>query len=292
MFRTSVAPSETFRFSWLCVFASMVLLTGCSRSGDGRTDRDDSLEVLRLATTTSTRDSGLLDQMLPRFEQSNGCRVDVVAVGTGAALKLGEAGDADVVLVHAREAEDVFMEAKHGVRHEEIMFNNFVLLGPPTDPASVRDVEPVQALRAIADGEHRFVSRGDDSGTHKREMSLWKRAGVRPAWENYLECGQGMGPALIMASEKRAYVLADMGTFLKFRSKVELAPLAGESEHLRNPYAAIVVRPGTSRINARLADAFVDFLISEEGQQLIGDYQLSGQRLFHPLRIDVSEQGG
>jgi tungstate transport system substrate-binding protein len=210
----------------------------------------------------------------------------VVAVGTGAALRLGEAGDADVLLVHARQAELAFMAANHGVRHEEFMYNDFLLLGPGDDPAEIRDIDPVEALNKIAAADQTFVSRGDDSGTHKRELSLWEQAGGRPDWKEYLESGQGMGPTLVMADEKRGYVLADMGTYLKFQDKVDLVPLAAAAESLRNPYAVIVVNPDKhEKINDELAGALVEFLISDEAQQLIDGYQVAGQQLFHPTRL-------
>ena len=181
--------------------------------------------MLRLATTTSTRDSGLLDQLLPVFEEAHHCRVDVIAVGTGAALKLGESGDVDVVMVHARTAEEAFMQAQHGIRHEEFMYNDFVLLGPENDPAEIRGMEPIAAMKRIATRKHRFVSRGDDSGTHKREMSLWKQAKVKSGWREYLECGQGMGPTLVIANNQIGYTLADMGTFLNLGKRIDLVPL-------------------------------------------------------------------
>ncbi len=259
-----------------------IFVLGCSK-GEGQSAK----RVLRLATTTSTRDSGLLDKLLPDFEKANQCRIDVVAVGTGAAIKLGEAGDADVVMVHARKAEEAFMAAKHGVRHEEFMYNDFVLLGPEEDPAKVRNVDPIEALKMIADGKCKFVSRGDDSGTHKREMSLWEKAAVEPAWDDYLESGQGMGPTLVMADEMQAYVLADMGTYLNFRESMDLVPLATSAESLRNPYAAMVVNPDKhEKIDLELANALVDFLISDETQRRIAGYQIAGQQLFYPSRLD------
>jgi len=258
-----------------------MLLSGCSE------EAEDAAEVLRLATTTSTRDSGLLDELLPVFEKAYGCRVDVVAVGTGAALKLGEEGNADVVLVHARKAEEAFMEAKHGVRHEEFMVNDFVLLGPEDDPAGIRDVDPIEALTRIAANGGCFVSRGDDSGTHKREVSLWQQAGGRPDWGGYLESGQGMGPTLVIADEKQGYTLADMGTYLKFSEKIAMVPLAAPAENLRNPYAAIVVDPAKhEKINSKAANALADFLISDEAQRMIADYRLAGKQLFYPTRLD------
>lgn len=274
-------PWQRFKWIfWTLFILGLIPFPGCSRN-------TEQTGVLRLATTTSTRDSKLLDALLPLFERSHHCRVDVVAVGTGAALKIGESGDADIVMVHARQAEQMFMEANHGIRHEEFMYNNFVLLGPRADPAQIRDVGPIEAMTKIAEGEHRFISRGDDSGTHKRELSLWKEVGTQPAWDDYIESGQGMGPTLIMTAEKQGYALADRGTFLIFQENIELIPLAANADILRNPYAAIVVNPEKHhQINTTLANAFVDFLISEKVQRLIASHQISGQQLFHPTRID------
>jgi tungstate transport system substrate-binding protein len=178
------------------------------------------------------------------------------------------------------------MQAGHGSRREEFMYNDFVLLGPEGDPAQIRELDPVEAMTKIARGKHPFVSRGDDSGTYQRELSLWEAAGGRPAWEGYIESGQGMGGTLVMADEKQAYVLADMGTYLKFQDKIELIPLAAAAESLRNPYAAIVVNPQRHpHIDAALANALVDFLISAEAQRLIAGYRISGRQLFHPTRL-------
>ena len=258
----------------------VMFLVGCSQN------MSDRIDVLRLATTTSTRDSELLDQLLPEFEKSHACRVNVIAVGTGAALKLGEAGDVDVLLVHARHAEKKFMDAQHGARHEEIMYNDFVLLGPQNDPAEIRSLAPADALQKIAKGKHRFLSRGDNSGTHMREISLWQATGGRPNWKDYIESGQGMGPTVVMADEKQGYVLADKGTFLRFQEKISLVSLTSDHNTMRNPYAVITVNPEKhKKINGELANQFVDFLISESTQQTIAGYQLFGQTLFHPSRL-------
>jgi tungstate transport system substrate-binding protein len=256
---------------------ALLLPAGCQRGSQG---------VLRLATTTSVRDSGLLNELLPHFERENNCRVDVIAVGTGAALKLGEAGDADVVLVHARDAEDAFLAAGHGTRREEFMVNHFVLLGPPDDPAGVRGSDPAEALRKIARADQRFVSRGDDSGTHKREQALWQAAGGRPEWQGYVESGQGMGATLVMADEKHAYTLADQGTYLKFKKKIDLVSLLPPSPRLRNPYSVIAVNPQRHKgVNARLAGAFIEFLIAPATQRRIAEYKVAGQQLFRPTRL-------
>jgi tungstate transport system substrate-binding protein len=256
-------------------------------------DRDDSEArggVLRLAVTTSTRDSGLLDVVVPVFEKEQGVRVDVIAVGTGKALKLGEAGDVDVVLVHSRQFEDAFVAAGHGTRREDVMYNSFEILGPPGDPAAVAGADPLAALQKIGAGQHRFVSRGDDSGTHNRELSLWQKGGGRPDWDDYIESGRGMGASLIMADQMEAYILADRGTYLSFKDKIRLAPLAAASQDLKNPYGIIVVDPNKHpAIRGDLANAFVDFIVSPPAQRLIRDYTINGERLFHPLRPSASD---
>ena len=242
--------------------------------------------VLKVASTTSTRDSGLLDILLPEFERANHCRVDLIAVGTGAALTLGEAGDVDAILVHARAAEEKFMDAGHGVRHEPFMHNFFIIAGPTDDPAAARGSDAVAAMQKIADGKHRFVSRGDDSGTHQREQSLWQKLGCRPEWDNFVESGQGMGPTLIMADEMNAYVLTDEGTWLKQSEKFQLVPLVRGADNLKNSYSVIVVNPAQhSAVNSKLASKFADFLISKQAQKLIANYKINGQRLFHADRL-------
>lgn len=275
----------------------LLLASGCSersttagagiRTNDSITTPETtdphSSTVLKLASTTSTRDSGLLDILLPVFEQAHHCRVDLIAVGTGAALKLGETGDADAVLVHARAAEEAFMKAGHGVRHEPIMHNFFMIAGPANDPAGATGADAVAALKKIADGQYRFVSRGDESGTHQRERFLWKQLGSPAAWHDFIESGQGMGPTLVMADEMNAYVLTDEGTWLKRNGGFRLVPIVTGTTDLQNPYAVMVVNPGKHpAVNSKLANAFVDFLISERAQKLIAGYKVNGQRLFQP----------
>ena len=180
------------------------------------------------------------------------------------------------------------MKAGHGVRHEPVMHNFFLIVGPAEDPAQTRGTGAATALKKIADGKHRFLSRGDDSGTHKRELSLWKEAGGRPDWEDYIESGQGMGPTLLMADEKNSYVLTDDGTWISRQKAFRLVPLALEDASLKNPYSVIVVNPDKHpSINTELANAFADFLISEAGQKLIANYQVSGQILFKPDRLSA-----
>ena len=239
-----------------------------------------------MAVTTSTRDSGLLDELLPVFERQSGIRVDVIAAGTGKALKLGAGGEVDVVLVHSRPEEDAFIAAGYGVRREDVMFNTFELLGPSADPAKVQGLPAVEALAAIAAAKQPLASRGDDSGTHKRELALWKQSGGRPDWDGYVESGQGMGRTLIMADQRQAYVLADRGTFLKLQSKLGLVPLAHQDETLRNPYGILVVNPDKDpRINVTGAHRLADFFVSRETQQRIRAYQVEGESLFYPMRL-------
>ena len=265
----------------------VLLCLGCESA-----ERAESRQsrVLRLAVTTSTRDSGLLDQLVPIFEKDHGVRVDVIAVGTGKALKLGEAGDVDALLVHARKAEDVFMAAGFGSRREDVMYNTFLIVGPPTDPAQVRDMDAVAALQQIMTTGQPVVSRGDESGTHQRELTLWQAGGGKAAWEKYVESGQGMGASLIMADQMQAYILTDKATYLRFKSKTELLPVVTSSQGLRNPYGIIVVKTGllSTTGNVARANAFVDFLISETGQKRIRDYMLEGERLFYPLHLPLN----
>ncbi len=263
------------------LWALFLSIVWACTGGDGSTP-----EVLRLATTTSTRDSGLLEILVPLFEEQENCRVDVVAVGTGAALRLGAEGEAEAVLVHAEEAELKFMRSGFGVRREPVMYNRFTLLGPRDDPARVTNLRAHEALQRIRASGSPFVSRGDDSGTHKKERLLWKRAGVDPNWSDYIESGRGMGATLVMASELRAYVLSDEGTWRRLAGKLSLKEVVTEGEEMRNPYAVIVVAPARTQRARRLADRFADFMISERIQRMIRDFKVGGRSLFHPVRLN------
>lgn len=260
---------------------ALVSLAACGEAGAPR---------LRLATTTSTENSGLLAYLLPEFERQAGVEVQVVAVGTGKALKLGERGDADVVLVHAREREDEFLAAGHATERRDVMWNDFVVLGPVGDPAGVRGIaDPAEALRKIHAAGGTFVSRGDDSGTHIREVSMWKRAGVTPR-ENaeYYEAGQGMGACLTIADEKQGYVLADRGTYLAFRKRIDLEVLVEGRASLRNPYGVLLVNAERHpHVNAAAARELADFLTSDEGQRRIAAFRKDGEVLFHPVDADA-----
>ena len=240
---------------------------------------------IRLATTTSTRDSGLLDAILPVFEKSTGAKVDVVAVGTGAAFKLARDGNADLLLVHDRKGEEDFIASGHGRVRREICWNTFEILGPIEDRAGVEAAgDAGLALQKIAKSGIAFISRGDDSGTHRRELALWKSAGGLTKWEGYREAGQGMGPTLLVADETRSYVLADRGTALSFRTKLHIVPLLADTPELRNVYA--VVRLDTNahpEVAASGADALADWLEGPEAEELIADFKIGGESLFHPL---------
>lgn len=238
---------------------------------------------LLLATTTSTQDSGLLDVLIPDFEGRTGYKVKTTAVGTGAALALGVKGDADVLLVHAVQAEREFMAAGNGDRRLLVMHNDFVLVGPSSDPARVKGLSILEALRAIATAQATFISRGDASGTDLLEKSLFQQAGVQTAAPWYVESGTGMGQSLTVASEKKAYVLADRATFLARRSALALEIGVEGGRELINPYHVITVNATRSpRVNRDGADSFASYLVSPEGQKLIAGFGVEkhGQPLF------------
>ena len=242
---------------------------------------------LILATTTSTQDSGLLDVIVPDFEQQANADVDVVAVGTGQALQLGTDCNADVVLVHARAREDKFMADGDGSRREDVMFNDFVLLGPPSDPAGIAGMtDAAAAMTLVADSQSPFISRGDDSGTHTKEKSVWAAAGIEPAGDWYVAAGQGMGAVLTMANEQQAYTLSDRATYLARTLEGTDLVIAVEGDPaLFNPYGVIVVNPEKcTNVNADLANQFVDWMISVPTQEMIAAFGQDefGQSLFTP----------
>lgn len=239
-------------------------------------------ERLRMSTTTSTENSGLLAALLPPFEKKFGCKVDVVAVGTGKALKLGEAGDVDVVFVHARSLEDKFVANGFGVDRRDVMYNDFVLLGPVDDPAgAAKSGSAPNALRAIASKGSPFLSRGDESGTHQKEREVWAAAGIAPRGTWYVEAGQGMGEVLTMATQKRGYTLSDRGTYIAFRKKTDLVVLRQGDKNLWNPYGIIAVNPKKhAHVKYDLAMHLIDFVTGAEGQALIAGFKVDGEPLF------------
>jgi tungstate transport system substrate-binding protein len=245
-----------------------------------------------LATTTSTQDTGLLDALVPRFEKATGLKLKVIAVGTGQALELGRRGDADVLLVHAPAAEQQFVTEGHGIEHRPVFYNDFVLAGPTADPAGIRSSRSITAaLKAIAAAGATFISRGDDSGTHKKEQALWKKAGVTPSGGWYRSAGAGMAEALRMGSELGAYTLTDRGTYLALSRTLRLSVVFQGGTALQNPYAVIVVNPRRHPgVNVAGARRFVQFLLQPGTLRWIGAFGKDrfGQALFHPYALPSS----
>lgn len=241
-------------------------------------------KILRLATTTSTENSGLLKDLLPRFERDMGYKVHVISVGTGKALRMGRDGDIDVVLVHAPAAEQRFVADGHGVDRRDVMYNDFIVVGPAADPAGVRgERDAAAALRRIAERGAIFVSRGDDSGTHKKERDLWQAAGVKPSGKWYLETGQGMEQVLLMAGELGGYAVTDRGTWLAIRNKLPLQISSEGDTRLFNPYGIIAVNPARyPDTNYEGAKALIAWITSSSGQTSIADFKVNGAPLFVP----------
>ncbi len=238
-------------------------------------------------STTSTANSGLYDHILPRFEAKSGIKVRVVAVGTGQALRNGRAGDGDVLLVHAKAAEQKFVADGFGVERFDVMYNDFVIVGPPSDPATIAGIQDAaQAFRKIAASKAIFASRGDYSGTHNKELQIWRQAGFDPSdasgtW--YRETGSGMGATLNIAVGMGAYTMTDRATWISFKNKQRFKILADGDPDLHNQYGIILVNPDRHRrVNARDGQAFIDWILSHEGQSAIASYRLKGRQLFFP----------
>ncbi|MFC6990445.1 substrate-binding domain-containing protein [Haladaptatus sp. GCM10025707] len=247
---------------------------------------------LVLATTTSTYDTGLLDAIHPTFEKNFGVTIKTLSKGTGASLRTARDGDADVILVHARNAEDKFMQDGFGVNRRDVMFNDFVVVGPEDDSAGINGMgSATEAFSTIAESEAVFVSRGDDSGTHKKERIIWEEAGVEPSGGWYREVGKGMGDTLIQADQTGAYTLADRGTYLSMQSDIDLVihvqgPLKGGPVILKNPYGVMAVNPAKYEdVNYQAAMAYIGFLTSPQGQSMIENYTANGSQLFFPNAI-------
>ncbi|MBR0873751.1 extracellular solute-binding protein [Bradyrhizobium tropiciagri] len=253
--------------------------------------------TITVASTTSTEQSGLFGHLLPQFTKATGIGVKVVAVGTGQALDIGRRGDADVVFVHDKPAEDKFMSEGQGVKRFDVMYNDFVIVGPKADPAHIAGGKDVaDALRKIAAAKAPFISRGDRSGTHQAELRLWQDAGIdlsaaKGDW--YREIGQGMGPALNMASSTGAYVLSDRGTWLSFKNRGDLAILTEGDKRLFNQYGVMLVNPAKHpSVKAQDGQAFIDWLISPAGQQAIAGYKVGGEQLFFPNAAHEQKRDG
>ena len=268
-------------------------VAGCLRSGGEREGTPAvSEEALTLTTTTSTYATGLLGELNDAFEERFGAGVEVVSQGTGAALEVGRRGDADVVMVHARALEDEFIREGYGVNRRELMFNDFVVVGPADDPADIEGASEVsEAFSAIAGAEAVFVSRGDNSGTHAKERAIWDAAGIDPEGEWYREAGSGMGEVLNQADLSEGYTLADRGTYLSMQAELDLGirlqgPIEGGPELLANPYGIVAVNPGIhDHVNYDLAMAYIGFLTSPAGQTAIEEYTVDGEQLFFPEAV-------
>ncbi|QIR15944.1 substrate-binding domain-containing protein [Shewanella aestuarii] len=239
-------------------------------------------EVIKLATTTSTENSGLLSAILPTFEQESGYKVQVIATGTGQALKLASQGDVDVVMTHAPDAEAKFVADGFGVQPRGIMENDFVLLGPKDDPAGLHTAQSViAAFKKIAAKPSGFISRGDNSGTHMKELAIWQQAQVKPDFVGYTAVGQGMGKTLLMANELQAYTLADRGTFVAYKAKLDISISFQGGAELANPYQIILINPEMyPELNHAGAQALSDWLISPKTQQMINEFSVQGEQLF------------
>jgi len=242
------------------------------------------VERLRMATTTSTDNSGLLAVLNPPFENKYGVKLDVISVGSGKAIRLGQNGDVDLILVHAPGAENIFVDGGYGIEREAVMHNDFVIVGPPDDPAKLKIAKNINdAMAKLIQANHIFVSRGDDSGTHKKEKSLWKFAGGIPSGDRYLSVGQGMGIVLRIADDKEAYTLTDRGTYLAYKDKIKISVVFENDEALFNPYHVIMINPEKHpHTRIKLARKYSAFIRSEEGQDLIRNFKINGEILFHP----------
>jgi len=275
----------------LVVFLSLVGMIGCAGTTASGDDPLKPQQRLRVATTTSLYDTGLWGYLEPMFEETYGVEVDVLYAGTGIALEYGMRGDVDVITVHSKAREETFVSEGYGIERVPFAYNYFLVVGPESDPAGIKGMTPEDAFKKLFDtGTGSFISRGDDSGTHSKEKSIWKAAGyeyeaVQQAGNWYIEAGRGMGPTLLMAKEKQGYTLTDMGTYLTYKGDTGLVPIVDKGAILLNVYSVIAGNPEkNSNINAEMANNMVSFLVSPEIQKLIGKYGVKeyGMQLFTP----------
>lgn len=245
--------------------------------------------TLILATTTSTQDTGLLDFLIPKFEKRYNIKVKTIAVGTGEALAMGQRGDADVLMVHSRKAEDQFVADGFGVNRRDLMYNDFVIIGPESDPAGIKEsTDPSAAFKKITQSQTTFVSRGDTSGTHKKEQSIWDKAGIKPSGGWYVSAGQGMGETARITNEKQGYTLIDRGTYLALKKSLKLVILVENAKDLLNPYGVIAVNPAKfPKVHYVEAMLFIGWITSPDVQKMIGEFGKDryGQAMFVPLAV-------
>lgn len=289
------------RLSIFLVLLLMFTIVGCSPKSETPQEPDGLQEpqevskqggTILLSTTTSTEDSGLLNFLLPKFKEDTGIEVKVIAVGTGQALQMGKDGEADILLVHAKESELEFVEEGYGIERKDVMYNDFILVGPKEDPLGLKDKSPdniLEGLKVIAGEKFTFVSRGDDSGTHKKELNIWKSADIKPEGDWYLEAGQGMGDVLKITNEKQGYTITDRATYLSMKDDLDLDIIIEGDENLFNQYGIIPVNPEVlgdkaNQINQEDAKEFMNWIVSEKGQSLIKEFGIEeyGQPLFIP----------
>jgi len=276
---------------WIALVRAAAVLTLCAVLGALPASAQE--RFITVASTTSTEQSGLFGYLLPIYEQQTGVKVRVVALGTGQALDVGRRGDADVVFVHARPAEEKFLAEGQGVKRFPVMYNDFVLIGPKSDPAQIAGGKDIlAALRKVESAKAPFVSRGDRSGTHLAELNLWKAAGVdidqsKGPW--YRDTGQGMGPALNTASSMGAYILSDRATWLGFKNRGDLAILVEGDKRLFNQYGVMLVNPEKHpNVKKELGQQFIDWLVSPAGQKATAEYKIGGEQLFYPNASDAN----
>ena len=274
-----------FQRTFVPVAAAALALLAGSFTLDSTTQADDKFIIVQ--STTSTQNSGLLDTLIPTFKAKSGIDVRVVAVGTGQAIRNASNGDGDVLLVHAKPAEEKFVAEGHGVKRFDLMYNDFVIVGPAKDPAGIAGTKDVtDALRKIAEAGAVFASRGDDSGTHKKEISLWKTASLDPTGQSggwYRETGSGMGATLNAAVGMSAYTMTDRATWISFRNKADFKIMVEGEARLFNQYGVILVNPERHPgVRAKSGQRFIDWLLSKEGQNAIREYKVDGQQLFFP----------
>jgi len=284
MLEPRLSPARRRRATIVLLALPLALsLAGCGAEEAGSPDEPFEVTEVVLASTTSTEDTGLFEVLVPAFEDAYPeYNVSVVAVGTGQALEIGRARDADVLLVHAKADEETFVAEGYGVERKDVMYNDFIVVGPEADPAGIAGGDDAAAaFTTVAEGEYTFVSRGDDSGTHKKELKIWGEVGIEPAGDWYNSIGQGMGEALTFTSESEGYTLSDRGTYLAMKDKLELVISVEGDELLSNPYGIIVV---TDANNSPGAQAFADWIVSAEGQEVIREFGVDtyGEPLFIP----------